>query len=141
MGNFVKMHLRKHMQFYAYLACGTLTTVIDSLIYFPLLNFTDIDAPFCVLLATLIANIAGFFVMKPFVFHSNSWKQDVVAPEFWRYITTRLGSMGLETAFSLLTVSLLGLDGNVMRIIGWVLIAILNYVSTKYIVFKYRTYH
>ena len=92
------------------------------------------------LLGTAFATLVSFLLMKPFVFHSKSWSKDVLLPELIRFVTTRILAIFLEVLFSFVTVTLLSLDENLMRIIGWLAIAIGNYICAKYVVFKYRTY-
>lgn len=121
-----------------YCACGTVSAVADAAIYFPLVNLTPVPAPVGVLMGTVGATFVSFLLMKPFVFRSNDWSKAVLLPELTRFITTRILSIFLEVLFSLITVSLFKRDENIMRIVGWLIIAVGNYVCAKYIVFKYR---
>ena len=123
-----------------YCGCGFVSTIADASVYFPLVNATAVPAPLCVLLGTAAATLVSFLLMKPFVFRSRNWSKEVLLPELVRFVTTRIAAIFLEVLFSFLTVTLLGFDENMMRIIGWVSIAIGNYICAKYIVFKYRTY-
>ena len=127
-------------EFLIYCSCGAVSTVADAGVYFPLVNLTPVPAPVCVFLGTAFATIVSFFLMKPFVFHSKNWSKEVLLPEIVRFTTTRILAICLEVLFSFVTVTLLGLDENNMRIVGWIAIAIGNYICAKYIVFKYRTY-
>ena len=128
----------KHRQIILYIAVGFFATMVDSLVYFPMLNLTDVPAPICVALAWASSVTASFLLYKPFVFQSRDWSKHIVSAEFVRFVTTRMGSGILEMLFSLVTVTILGLDGNIMRITGMVVVATLNYITTKYVVFKHR---
>lgn len=128
----------KYRQIILYVAVGLFATLVDSLVYFPLLNLTDVPAPICVALAWASSVTASFFLYKPFVFQSRDWSKHIVSAEFFRFVTTRMGSGILEMLFSLVTVTILGFDGNIMRIAGMVVVATLNYITTKYVVFKYK---
>ena len=127
-------------EFLIYCGCGIVSTAADAGIYFPLVNLTPVAAPLCVFLGTAFATFVSFFLMKPFVFRSKDWSKQVFLPELIRFVTTRLAAIILEVLFSFVTVTLLQLNENSMRIIGWLAIAIGNYICAKYIVFKYRTY-
>ena len=125
-------------EFLIYCGCGIVSTSADASVYFPLVNITAVPAPVCVFFGTVTATIVSFFLMKPFVFHSRNWSKDVLIPELMRFITTRIAAIFIEVLFSFITVTLFGLDENCMRIIGWIAIALTNYICAKYIVFKYR---
>ena len=127
-------------EFLIYCGCGIVSTGAEAGVYFPLVHLTPVAAPLCVLLGTAFATIVSFLLMKPFAFHSRDWSKQVLLPELNRFVTTRLAAIILEVLFSFVTVTLLKLDENSMRIIGWLAIAIGNYICAKYIVFKYRTY-
>ena len=127
-------------EFLIYCGCGIVSTCADAGVYFPLVNLTPVAAPLCVLLGTAFSTIVSFLLMKPFVFHSRDWSKQALLPELIRFVTTRLAAIILEVLFSFVTVTLLKLDENSMRIIGWLSIAVGNYICAKYIVFKYRTY-
>ena len=131
---------RQIKEFFIYCGCGIVSAAADASVYFPLVNGTAVPAPLCVLLGTAFATLVSFLLMKPFVFHSKKWSKEVLLPELIRFVTTRMLAIFLEVLFSFVTVTLLQLDENLMRIIGWVTIAIGNYICAKYVVFKYRTY-
>lgn len=128
----------KLKEFLIYCGCGVLSTIADSLIYFPLVNFTSVPAPVCVLLATVVSNTVSFLLMKPLVFHSRVWKKDVLIPEFLRFATTRLLTIIMEVLFSFVTVSIFRQNENIMRVVGWIVIALGNYFCAKYVVFKQK---
>lgn len=128
------------LEFLIYCGCGIVSTAADAAVYFPLVNATAVPAPVCVFLGTACATFVSFLLMKPFVFRSKKWTKDVLVPELTRFITIRIAAIFLEVLFSFVTVTLLKLDENIMRVIGWLSIAVGNYICAKYVVFKYRTY-
>ncbi len=127
-------------EFLLYCGCGGISSAADAAIYFPLLNLSPLPAPLCVLLGRGFGTLISFLLMKPFVFKSKNWSKEVLLPEFVRFITTRILAISLEVLFSLLTVTLFGLDGNWMRVISWTGVGLLNFISAKFLVFKYQNY-
>ena len=57
-------------------------------------------------------------------------------PELGKFVGCRAASGGLETVLILLTVDILGWNGNIWKLIISVLVVILNYVSSKLLVFR-----
>ena len=119
-----------------YLIFGVLTTVVNYLVYLPCYNLLGINASFSNLIAWVVAVIFAFLTNKPFVFRSHDWSANVVVPELIKFVGTRIGSGGLETGILFLAVDLLGMNGNVWKLLTSVLVVILNYIGSKLLVFR-----
>lgn len=126
----------KYRSIITYLIFGVLTTVVNYLVYYPLYNFTEFSATVSNGISWLAAVIFAYFTNKLFVFESKRWDREVVIPEFAKFIGGRLASGVAETAVLFVFVDLLDFNGNVWKIITSVLVVILNFVFSKYIVFK-----
>ena len=131
-----KALIRKYWDVLAYLVFGVLTTVVNYLVYLPLLNILHLSAAFSNILAWTAAVAFAYLTNKPFVFKSHDWSKEVVWPELVKFVGCRIGSGLLETAFLFLTVDLLLCNGNVMKLITSVLVVILNYFGSKLLVFR-----
>ena len=88
------------------------------------------------MIAWVVAVLFAFFTNKPFVFQSNDWTWQVLCPEFLKFVGCRVISGVFETLFLGLTVDLLSWHGLVMKIIVSVIVVILNYIASKWLVFK-----
>ena len=77
-----------------------------------------------------------FGVLTTIVFKSHDWSMQTVLPELGKFVGCRAASGGLETVLILLTVDILGWNGNIWKLIISVLVVILNYVSSKLLVFR-----
>ncbi len=119
-----------------YLVFGVLTTVVNYLVYLPCYNLLGLSASVSNVAAWAVAVAFAFVTNKPFVFRSHDWSAKTVVPELVKFIGTRLGSGGVETVILLLTVDLLGWNGNLWKLITSVLVVILNYIGSKLLVFK-----
>ena len=78
----------------------------------------------------------AYVTNKPFVFKSHDWSMKTVLPELGKFVGCRAASGGLETALVFLTVDVCGWDGNLWKLIISVVVVILNYVSSKLLVFR-----
>ena len=121
-----------------YLIFGGLTTLVNYLIYFPLHYNCSLSATFSNIIAWIGAVIFAFLTNKPFVFRSCDWSCAVVIPEFGKFIGSRVLSGLLETAFIALTVDVLKWHSLLMKIIASVAVIIMNYVASRWLVFKKR---
>lgn len=128
--------LTKHKGIILYLVFGVLTTVVNYLVYYPCYNPLQMSASVSNAIAWCVAVVFAFVTNKPFVFESKSWALSVVLQEVWRFLTTRIGSGVIETLLLLVCVDMLSWDGNIMKLITSVLVVILNYIGSKFFVFK-----
>lgn len=128
--------LKKHFDILAYLVFGVLTTVVNYLVYLPCYNLLELSASLSNVIAWAGAVIFAYLTNKPFVFKSYDWSLGTVIPEFTKFVGGRVVSGGLETGIILVTVDLLGLNGNIMKLVTSVLVVILNYIFSKLLVFK-----
>ena len=119
-----------------YIIFGALTTIVNYLVYFPLYNSLRLPASISAGVAWAIAVLFAFFTNKPIVFESRDWSAGKVVPEFFKFVGMRIGSGVLEIALLSLTVDYLRWDGNLMKILLSVLVVVINYIASKFFVFK-----
>lgn len=127
--------LKKHKELITYALFGGLTTVVNYLVYLPVYNLAHISAAVSNIIAWVAAVIFAFLTNKPFVFESHDWSAKVVFPELWKFIACRLGSGLLETGIIFIAVDLLHGNGNIWKLLTSVLVVVINYVSSKLLVF------
>ena len=128
--------MEKYKDVLLYLIFGVLTTIVNWLIYYPCLNLLGWSAGVSNVLAWVIAVAFAFVTNKPFVFKSHDWTWKTVGPELSKFVGCRIGSGVLETLILLLCVDILGWNGNVWKLVTAVLVIVLNYIGSKFLVFK-----
>ena len=131
----LKELISKHFDILSYLFFGGLTTLVNYLVYLPCFNWLQLSASVSNAIAWVFAVAFAFVTNKPFVFKSHDWSAKVVIPELTKFLGCRIGSGVLETAILFLTVDLLHLDGNLLKLITSVMVVILNYFGSKLLVF------
>lgn len=132
----MKKIFEKYADVISYLFFGVLTTAVNYLVYLPCLYWFGLDAWLSNVLAWIVSVGFAFLTNKPFVFKSHDWSWSVVWPELTKFGGCRIGSGVLETVIIWLCVDWLGWNGAVMKIITAVLVIVLNYFGSKYMVFK-----
>ena len=129
--DFVRKMYAKYKEIILYLFFGGLTTVVNFAVYYPLYNIAKLSGTFSNIVAWAAAVLFAFFTNKPFVFESHDWSKSVVLPEFAKFVGCRLGSGILETVFITVTVDMMNLNGNVMKVIIAIAVVLINYVGSK----------
>lgn len=132
----MKRLLEKYWDILTYLFFGVLTTVVNYLVYLPCYNLLGWSAGLSNILAWIVAVAFAFVTNKPFVFKSYDWSWNVVWPELTKFVGCRIGSGVLETGILLVCVDMLAWNGNVMKLITAALVIVLNYIGSKFLVFK-----
>ena len=128
--------VEKYWDILTYLFFGVLTTVVNYLVYLPCYNWLHISAAVSNVIAWVVAVVFAYLTNKPFVFRSHDWSWQTVGPELTKFVGCRIGSGFLETAIIFITVDCLHFDGNIWKLITSVLVVVLNYVASKWLVFK-----
>ena len=132
----IKQLLDKYREPIVYLVFGVLTTVVNYLVYLPCYNWLGLSATVSNVLAWVVAVAFAYLTNKPFVFKSKDWSARTVLPELIKFVGCRVGSGAMETVIILLTVDILGGNGNVWKLVTSVLVVVLNYIASKFLVFK-----
>lgn len=120
----------------SYLFFGVLTTVVNYLVYLPCYNAFGLSAVISNAIAWVVAVAFAYLTNKPFVFKSNDWSAKTVIPELTKFLGCRIGSGAAETVILYFAVDLLGMNGNVWKLLTNVLVVILNYIGSKLLVFR-----
>lgn len=132
----IRKLLLQYRDILSYLFFGGLTTVVNFIVYFPLYNWLHFSGVLSNLIAWAVAVAFAFLTNKPFVFKSHDWSRKTVLPELMKFVSCRIGSGVIETAVIWLLVDILTWNGNWVKILVSILVVILNYISSKWLVFK-----
>ena len=132
----IRILIKKYWDILTYLVFGVLTTVVNYVIYLPVYNVLGLSAAVSNVLSWAAAVTFAYLTNKPFVFKSHDWSRQTVIPELTKFVSCRIASGAMETAILLVTVDLLGWNGNLWKLFTQVLVVVLNYVFSKLIVFK-----
>lgn len=136
MVEYVRNLLKKHWGIVFYFLFGILTTFVNYIVYLPLYNYCNLTAAVSNGIAWVASVIAAFVTNKPLVFKSSDWSLKVAGPEFVKFVSCRLCSGVIETAILWLTVDYSQLNGNIWKIVTSILVIVINYIGSKFLVFQ-----
>ena len=131
--------IEKHYDVVSYLVFGVLTTLVNYIVYFPLYNVLHWSAAFSNAVAWAVAVAFAYLTNKPFVFKSKDWSASVVVPELIKFVGCRVGSGVIETGIMWILVDLLSWNGNLFKILTSVVVVVLNYIASKWFVFRNKS--
>lgn len=124
-----------HESMWLYIFFGALTTLVSILTQYAA-NYLGAGTFVATTFSWICAVTFAFFTNKSYVFKSKSenWKHYV--KQFFEFYGARLVSYFMELGFMLLTVNVLNLNKEIMKLIAQVFILVINYVFSKLVVFK-----
>ncbi len=121
-----------------YIIFGVLTTAVNYGVYYLFYRFTGIDPIFYNAIAWIAAVVFAFITNKLFVFESKSFKSDILLPEIASFFAARILSLLVETGLLALAIKVFGLNELFSKIVIAVIVVILNYFASKFLIFRKR---
>ena len=138
----IKRLFSKYKQILLYLFFGVTTTVVNWCVYAPLHNLLHLDMTLSNTLAWLGAVLYAFVTNKRFVFESRTTTGKTLLIEGAKFFGARVFSGVLEILLPTalfaagLTQDLFGIKVGVAKAVVSVLIIVLNYLLSKFLVFR-----
>ena len=132
----IRSMIVRYWDILSYLFFGVLTTVVNYLVYLPCYNTLGLSAVVSNGIAWAVAVAFAYLTNKPFVFKSHDWSAKTVIPELTKFLGCRVGSGAAETLILYLAVDLLGMNGNLWKLLTNVLVIVMNYIGSKLLVFR-----
>lgn len=127
----------KYKELFFYAVFGVGATVINIVSYRVLANtFGKKYFLIANIIAWILAFIFAFITNKLFVFESKSWEAQIAMKEFVGFLSARLATGILDTVLMWLFVSVISLDDTLSKIIINILVIIINYIASKFFIFK-----
>ena len=133
----VKEIYLKYKEIINYLIIGALTTLVSLLIYYSLtLTILNPDNALDLQIANVIswtgAVIFAYFTNRKYVFESkNKGMSEII-----KFFLSRFGTLLIDMGIMYIFVTKLNFNDKIMKIISQIVVIVLNYILSKFIVFK-----
>jgi|LSQX01.1.fsa_nt_gb putative flippase GtrA len=132
----VKKLAEKYREQLVYLFIGGITTVISFAVY-EVLVFFGLDVVISNVISWIFAVIWAYFGNKIFVFRDKEKLPERVAFQIFKFISSRLFSLGVETALIWLGYEKIGISKFLVKLPVAIFVVILNYITGKLVVFAH----
>ncbi len=122
-----------------YLFWGVMSTIANVVSYWLCYDIFHLSNIVSTLVAWIVAVVMAFITNKLWVFESRntSWQEDL--KEFFSFIGFRIVSEVFDLAIMYWAVDLMAMNGLFWKIVANVIVVILNYIFSKFIIFKKPT--
>ena len=150
MNNFKELY-KKHREIIIYFIFGVLTTAVNLVTFYVLEALFGAENSYLYnnIIAWVVGVVFAYITNKLIVFESKSWELSLVLREAAEFVGARLFSLGVEEAglwllidlmaFGKFSTEILGVNltgGLIAKVILAVIVVILNYIFSKFIIFK-----
>ena len=125
-----------HKQIILYLIFGVCTTVINTVCYWLLYDVLSWSNLLSTVLAWLAAVIFAFVTNKRYVFESKKSGIHEQLTEFASFFSCRILTGILDVIIMAVAVDMLKWNGLVWKLISNIIVTVLNYIASKFLIFK-----
>jgi len=130
--------MKKYEEIIRYLIIGVLTTIVSLLTYY-LLTYTIFDPNNA--LELQITNIISWIVSVTFAYFTNrkyvfKKEDNMTIKEVSSFYVSRISTLLIDMGFMYLFVTVLNFNDKIIKIVVQVIVIVLNYILSKFIVFK-----
>ena len=128
--------LRKNKQLLLYLFFGICTTAINTICYWLLYDALTLSNIVSTILSWLAAVLFAFVTNKVFVFESKRTNTTDRINEVISFFGCRLLTGILDVAIMAFAVDMLQWNGLLWKLISNIIVTIINYIASKYLIFR-----
>ena len=133
--NMIKKLYIKYKEIINYLIAGFLTLIVSISSYALLTKILHIHYIISNIVSWIIAVLFAYYVNRKFVFGSTSTKKEKTK-EIINFFKYRILSLIIETILIYLLVDIISINDLVSKVIVQIIVIILNYVFSKFLIFK-----
>lgn len=132
----IKQLISKYEEVIGYLIFGGLTTVVNIVVFYLFDSVFGVHYLIANAIAIIVSILFAFFTNKKYVFKSSTPTFQLWMKEFSLFVSFRLLSAVFDMGSMWLMVDGLDLDANWAKIITQFIVVGLNYVFSKFFIFK-----
>lgn len=127
---------KKYEEGINYLIFGFLAFVLNYALYYLFESLLHMNYLVATGLSWLLTVIFAYWTNRTFVFKSKNVSKDSLLKEFSSFIGARIATEFLEMGFMYVAVGVVGINSNIAKLIGQVLVIVSNYFLSKLWIFK-----
>lgn len=132
----LKALYEKYKDLVPYVIFGVLTTAVNYVSYWLFAHPLGSGTVFSTAAAWLLSVLFAYVTNRRWVFHSEAKGAKEIGKEFAAFFSARFGTGVLDVLIMHLCVNRLGWNDMVMKLASNVLVVILNYIFSKFFIFK-----
>ncbi len=133
----LKKNMERYQSILRYLFFGVCTTLINFVLYYFCAHLIAMGTVFATIFAWIGAVLFAFITNKLYVFSSRSFERKVLLWELLSFFGCRIATGILDLLVMYVSVEIMHMQDLLMKIISNVLVILLNYIFSRWIIFKH----
>lgn len=130
--------MKKYREPLLYVIVGGMTTVVNFAVYLFCSRILGISLVASQVICWICAVAFAYLADKIVVFHSHAFDAVSLVKEITTFVGARLVSGGMDIGLFYLFCIVVGFNDIIVKIFTQVLVVILNYLFSKYVIFKHK---
>ncbi|MDD4706493.1 MAG: GtrA family protein [Bacilli bacterium] len=135
-GVYMKELFIKYKEAILYLVFGVLTTLINIIVYALSTRLLEIDVYTSNVIAWVLSVLFAYITNRKYVFNSKATELNKKIKELLSFYSCRLLTFGIDMLLMFILIDLISINDMISKIIVNIIIIILNYILSKFLVFK-----
>lgn len=132
----LKELFEKYKDLIPYVIFGVLTTIVNYASYWLFAHPLGCGTVFSTAVAWLLSVLFAYVTNRRWVFHSTARGAKAVGKEFAAFLAARISTGLLDMLVMYVFVDVLGWNDMIMKLASNVIVVILNYIFSKFFIFK-----
>jgi putative flippase GtrA len=128
--------IKKYKEVIMYLIFGVLTTLVNIVVYALCTRGLFLDVYVSNIVAWILSVLFAYFTNRRYVFNSKVKTLNEKFKEIISFYGCRLFTFGVDMALMYIMIDLIFIDDMISKIIVNVVVIVLNYVLSKFLIFK-----
>ena len=134
--NRIKLLMIQYKNIIAYLFFGICTTIVNIVVFWGVAHRMGFKTLPSTIIAWFVAVFFAYLTNRRWVFDSQAKGKTAVFKELLSFIVCRLTTGVVDWGCMGLFVDIMGINDILMKLFANILVIILNYIASKYIIFK-----
>ncbi len=131
--------MKQYREMIMYIIMGIFTTAVNISSFYILVEILDTDYKTATVIAWILSVLFAYITNKIYVFQQKTSDMRSLMRELTAFFSVRLLSLGIDLGMMILLVSQFHTNETLAKILDNVVIVIVNYIASKWLVFKKTT--
>ena len=132
----LKALYEKYKDLIPYVIFGVLTTLVNYVSYWLFAHVLGGGTVFSTAAAWILSVLFAYFTNRRWVFHSTARGAKEIGREFAAFLAARVGTGLLDMLVMYVCVDRLGWNDMIMKLASNVIVVVLNYIFSKFLIFR-----
>ena len=133
--------MKKYEELIMYIIVGVCTMIVSLVSYFIMANTLQVYYQAANIISWVLAVAFAYVTNKKYVFKSPYTSVQATTKELVSFVSSRVASLLVEILSMFFFVQVCQIDDNIVKLMNQVLVTVLNYIFSKFWVFRKEKQH